>query len=90
MYIMQRPMKSLFPVLCSLPSEVAAGHSVVVEVSPDIHICGSCKKQYNNYKVFLAHKQNECFLSTPDTLTTTATSTLTGNILLFLLLLSII
>ncbi|XP_013768348.1 zinc finger protein 64 [Pundamilia nyererei] len=65
--------------MAAYTAEVAAGHSVVVEVSPDIHICGSCKKQYNNYKVFLAHKQNECFLSTPDTPTTTATSTLTDS-----------
>ncbi|XP_035016327.1 zinc finger protein 64 [Hippoglossus stenolepis] len=37
-----------------------AGHAVVVELSPDIHICGFCKQQYNNFDVFLAHKQNGC------------------------------
>ncbi|CAN9515630.1 unnamed protein product [Ophioblennius macclurei] len=43
------------------------GHSVVVEVSPDIHICGFCKQQYNNFDVFLAHKQNGCSLPPSDT-----------------------
>ncbi|XP_065817731.1 zinc finger protein 64 isoform X1 [Labrus bergylta] len=52
-------------------AEVAAGHSVLVEVSPDIHICGFCKQQYNNFEVFLAHKQNGCSLPTSDTSTTT-------------------
>ncbi|CAK6971901.1 zinc finger protein 64 [Scomber scombrus] len=42
------------------------GHPVVVEVSPDIHICGFCKQQYNNFEVFLAHKQNGCSLPTSD------------------------
>ncbi|XP_072304945.1 zinc finger protein 64 [Eucyclogobius newberryi] len=37
-------------------------HSVVLEVSPDIHICGLCKQQFNNLDVFRAHKQNECAL----------------------------
>ncbi|XP_022619060.1 zinc finger protein 64 isoform X2 [Seriola dumerili] len=57
-------------------AEVAAGHSVVVEVSPDIHICGFCKQQYNNFEVFLAHKQNGCSLPTSDPSSTTATATL--------------
>lgn len=43
------------------------GNSILVEVSPDIHICGFCKQQYNNFEVFLAHKQNGCSLPTPDT-----------------------
>ncbi|XP_051946744.1 zinc finger protein 64-like isoform X1 [Xyrauchen texanus] len=30
------------------------------DVSPDIHICGFCKQQYNNFKLFLAHKQKGC------------------------------
>nr|XP_057908052.1 zinc finger protein 64 [Doryrhamphus excisus] len=38
----------------------AEGHSVVVEVSPDIHICGFCKQQFNNFQVFVAHKQTGC------------------------------
>lgn len=75
-------LKSWFPVLCPLPPELAAGHSVVVEVSPDIHICGFCKQQYNNFEVFLAHKQNGCSLPTSDTsATAAAAATLTGEIL---------
>uniref|UniRef100_UPI0037E7BF09 zinc finger protein 64 n=1 Tax=Semicossyphus pulcher TaxID=241346 RepID=UPI0037E7BF09 len=56
--------------------EVAAGH-VVVEVSPDIHICGFCKQQYNNFEVFLAHKQNGCSLPPSDISAPTATASLT-------------
>lgn len=33
---------------------------LLVEVSPDIHICGFCKQQYNNVELFFAHKQNCC------------------------------
>ncbi|XP_026104754.1 zinc finger protein 64 homolog, isoforms 1 and 2-like [Carassius auratus] len=33
---------------------------LLVEVSPDIHICGFCKQQYNNFEHFFAHKQNCC------------------------------
>nr|XP_019960071.1 PREDICTED: zinc finger protein 64 isoform X3 [Paralichthys olivaceus] len=54
----------------------AAGHSVVVELSPDIHICGFCKQQYNNVDVFLAHKQNGCSLPSPDPSASTAASAL--------------
>ncbi|XP_015228615.1 PREDICTED: zinc finger protein 64 [Cyprinodon variegatus] len=43
-------------------SPVDGGPCAVVEVSPDIHICGFCKQQYNNYEVFLAHKKNGCSL----------------------------
>ncbi|XP_053337970.1 zinc finger protein 64 [Clarias gariepinus] len=39
---------------------------LLMEVSPDIHICGFCKQQYNNFEVFLAHKQNECQLPSTD------------------------
>ncbi|XP_030624975.1 zinc finger protein 64 [Chanos chanos] len=39
---------------------------VLVEVSPDIHICGFCKQQYNNFEVFLAHKQNGCQIPSTD------------------------
>ncbi|XP_056131223.1 zinc finger protein 64 [Lampris incognitus] len=57
----------------------AEGHSVVVEVSPDIHICGFCKQQYNNFEVFLAHKQNGCSIPTSDISATTAPPTLTDS-----------
>ncbi|XP_029290767.1 zinc finger protein 64 [Cottoperca gobio] len=55
------------------------GHAVVVEVSPDIHICGFCKQQYNNFEVFLAHKQNGCSLPASETSASTATATLTDS-----------
>ncbi|XP_061758639.1 zinc finger protein 64 isoform X1 [Nerophis ophidion] len=45
---------------CTMAADDAEGHPVLVEVSPDIHICGFCKQQYNNVQVFLAHKQNGC------------------------------
>lgn len=57
-----------------------AGHSVVVEVSPDIHICGFCKQQYNNFDVFLAHKRNGCSLPTSDTTAITPAAPLAGII----------
>nr|XP_046252883.1 zinc finger protein 64 isoform X2 [Scatophagus argus] len=57
----------------------AEGHSVVVEVSPDIHICGFCKQQYNNFEVFLAHKQNGCALPTSDASATTAAASLADS-----------
>ncbi|XP_029911348.1 zinc finger protein 64 isoform X2 [Myripristis murdjan] len=57
----------------------AEGHSVVVEVGPDIHICGFCKQQYNNFEVFLAHKQNGCSIPTSDASATAAASTLTDS-----------
>lgn len=50
-----------------------------MEVSPDIHICGLCKQQYNNFEVFLAHKQNGCSLPTSDTSAITTTAPLTGK-----------
>ncbi|KPP71726.1 hypothetical protein Z043_109332, partial [Scleropages formosus] len=40
--------------------EVSGGAPILVEVGPDIHICGICKQQYNNFEVFLAHKQSGC------------------------------
>ncbi|KAK5864043.1 hypothetical protein PBY51_001019 [Eleginops maclovinus] len=55
------------------------GHSVVMEVSPDIHICGFCKQQYNNFDVFLAHKRNGCSLPTSDTTATTTAAPLTDS-----------
>lgn len=54
----------------------AALHSVVVEVSPDIHICGFCKQQFNNFEVFRAHKQNGCAVLSCDT---TSPANLTGT-----------
>ncbi|XP_028850086.1 zinc finger protein 64 [Denticeps clupeoides] len=39
---------------------------VLVEVSPDIHICGFCKQQYNNFELFLAHKQSGCQIPPAD------------------------
>ncbi|XP_075897895.1 zinc finger protein 64 [Nelusetta ayraudi] len=53
------------------------GHSIVVEVSPDIHICGVCKQQYNNFEVFLTHKRNGCSLPTPDSSVVTTAAPLT-------------
>ncbi|KAJ3586612.1 hypothetical protein NHX12_013008 [Muraenolepis orangiensis] len=53
------------------------GHSVMVEVSPDIHICGFCKQQYNNFEAFLAHKQSGCSVHASDISATTATPMLT-------------
>ncbi|XP_007258842.3 zinc finger protein 64 [Astyanax mexicanus] len=41
-------------------------NQLLVEVSPDIHICGFCKQQYNNFEVFLAHKQNGCQITTTE------------------------
>ncbi|XP_053549871.1 zinc finger protein 64 [Bombina bombina] len=45
------------------------GATVLVELTPDIHICGLCKQQYNNLDAFVAHKQSGCQLSntTPGT-----------------------
>lgn len=57
---------------------LASGPSIVVEVSPDIHICGVCKQQYNNFEVFLSHKQNGCTLPTPDSSVVTAAAPLAG------------
>lgn len=37
-----------------------ASFNTEVEVSPDIHICGLCKQQYNSVELFFAHKQNNC------------------------------
>ncbi|XP_068196612.1 zinc finger protein 64 [Antennarius striatus] len=66
-------------------TEVAAGHSVVVEVSPDIHICGFCKQQYNNFEVFLSHKQNGCSLPASSASAPPASVTLTDSTAEFVL-----
>lgn len=45
---------------------VPGGTTVLVELTPDIHICGICKQQFNNLDAFVAHKQSGCQLtSTP-------------------------
>ncbi|XP_044517051.1 zinc finger protein 64 isoform X4 [Gracilinanus agilis] len=45
------------------------GTTVLVELTPDIHICGICKQQFNNLDAFVAHKQSGCQLTstTPGT-----------------------
>ncbi|XP_055747650.1 zinc finger protein 64-like isoform X2 [Salvelinus fontinalis] len=53
------------------------GNHVLVEVSPDIHICGFCKQQYNNFEVFLAHKQNGCHVPSSDISASNLAPTLT-------------
>ncbi|KAM6164240.1 zinc finger protein 64 isoform 1-T1 [Rhynchocyon petersi] len=48
------------------PGAVQSGTTVLVELTPDIHICGICKQQFNNLDAFVAHKQSGCQLtSTP-------------------------
>ncbi|XP_006839235.1 PREDICTED: zinc finger protein 64 homolog, isoforms 3 and 4 isoform X2 [Chrysochloris asiatica] len=48
------------------PGSVQSGTTVLVELTPDIHICGLCKQQFNNLDAFVAHKQSGCQLtSTP-------------------------
>lgn len=36
---------------------------MLVELTPDIHICGICKQQFNNLDTFVAHKQSGCQLT---------------------------
>uniref|UniRef100_A0A8C5HPD9 C2H2-type domain-containing protein n=1 Tax=Gouania willdenowi TaxID=441366 RepID=A0A8C5HPD9_GOUWI len=52
--------------------------SVVVETSPDIHICGFCKQQYNNFELFVSHKQTGCSVHASDTSSTTTTVSTTA------------
>lgn len=68
-------------VLC--PS---GGHvlNVLADVSPDIHICGFCKQQFNNFDVFLAHKQNGCQIPSSNLSATHAGTSLTGKIIVWL------
>ncbi|XP_043945964.1 zinc finger protein 64 isoform X2 [Protopterus annectens] len=42
---------------------VTGGTTVLVEISPDIHICGICKQHFNNLDAFVTHKQNGCQLT---------------------------
>ncbi|XP_038187766.1 zinc finger protein 64 isoform X2 [Arvicola amphibius] len=48
--------------------QIPGGTTVLVELTPDIHICGICKQQFSNLDAFVAHKQSGCQLtSTPVT-----------------------
>ncbi|KAL1786594.1 zinc finger protein 64 isoform X1 [Sigmodon hispidus] len=48
--------------------QIPGGTTVLVELTPDIHICGLCKQQFSNLDAFVAHKQSGCQLtSTPVT-----------------------
>ncbi|NWI61606.1 ZF64A protein, partial [Calyptomena viridis] len=51
---------------------VPGGTTVLVELTPDIHICGICKQQFNNLDAFVGHKQSGCQLTSA---TAGATST---------------
>ncbi|NWV63221.1 ZF64A protein, partial [Malurus elegans] len=42
---------------------VPGSTTVLVELTPDIHICGICKQQFNNLDAFVGHKQSGCQLS---------------------------
>lgn len=53
---------NLLLFLC--PSKVPGGTTVLVELAPDIHICGLCKQQFSNLDAFVAHKQSGCQLTT--------------------------
>ncbi|NXD20863.1 ZF64A protein, partial [Spelaeornis formosus] len=41
---------------------VPGSTTVLVELTPDIHICGICKQQFNNLDAFVGHKQSGCQL----------------------------
>ncbi|XP_073931090.1 zinc finger protein 64 isoform X1 [Castor canadensis] len=43
--------------------QIPGGTTVLVELTPDIHICGVCKQQFNNLDAFVAHKQSGCQLT---------------------------
>ncbi|NXN77242.1 ZF64A protein, partial [Bombycilla garrulus] len=51
---------------------VPGSTTVLVELTPDIHICGICKQQFNNLDAFVGHKQSGCQLTSA---TASATST---------------
>ncbi|XP_054995250.1 zinc finger protein 64 isoform X2 [Sorex araneus] len=42
--------------------QIPGGTTVLVELTPDIHICGICKQQFNNLDAFVSHKQSGCQL----------------------------
>ncbi|XP_061114179.1 zinc finger protein 64 isoform X2 [Conger conger] len=46
---------------------------------PDIHICGTCKQQYNDVDGFLAHKQNGCHVPSSDTTVPGTVSAITDS-----------
>ncbi|KAM6243324.1 zinc finger protein 64 isoform 2-T2 [Spheniscus humboldti] len=54
------------------PVQFPGGTTVLVELTPDIHICGICKQQFNNLDAFVGHKQSGCQLTSA---TAGATST---------------
>ncbi|XP_021094764.1 zinc finger protein 64 isoform X4 [Heterocephalus glaber] len=45
------------------PVQIPGSTTVLVELTPDIHICGICKQQFNNLDTFVAHKQSGCQLT---------------------------
>ncbi|XP_013373780.1 PREDICTED: zinc finger protein 64 homolog, isoforms 1 and 2 [Chinchilla lanigera] len=45
------------------PVQISGSTTVLVELTPDIHICGICKQQFNNLDAFVAHKQSGCQLT---------------------------
>ncbi|KAJ1076436.1 hypothetical protein K5549_002476 [Capra hircus] len=47
----------------NLSHGVPGGTTVLVELTPDIHICGICKQHFNNLDAFVAHKQSGCQLT---------------------------
>ncbi|XP_055451964.1 zinc finger protein 64 isoform X1 [Psammomys obesus] len=48
--------------------QIPEGTTVLVELTPDIHICGLCKQHFSNLDAFVVHKQSGCQLtSTPVT-----------------------
>ncbi|KAM9296548.1 zinc finger protein 64 [Gastrophryne carolinensis] len=47
--------------------------AVVVEIAPDIHICGICKSHFNNLDAFVAHKQSGCQLTSAAATATAST-----------------
>ncbi|XP_036389669.1 zinc finger protein 64 isoform X2 [Megalops cyprinoides] len=65
--------------MASFNGEVSGGSHVLVEVVPDIHICGICKQQYNNVEVFLSHKQNGCHVPSSSTSVPSTISTITDS-----------
>ncbi|XP_039936305.1 zinc finger protein 64 [Hirundo rustica] len=45
------------------PVQFPGSTTVLVELTPDIHICGICKQQFNNLDSFVGHKQSGCQLT---------------------------
>lgn len=57
------PRRRSLPTGCAPVPTVPGGTTVLVELTPDIHICGICKQQFNNLDAFVGHKQSGCQLS---------------------------